>query len=537
MAPASSNVWAWVWAWAVVVALNFLQADGRGGSGGGGIKGEPHVSSQWPASHVHREGELVRLTCPITANPEAFYDWYKDGDGITDTWNRYVPKKRLLKIKNVRGVDAGVYTCKGVNGFGRANASTSLIVLGKGEVLDNLTKPVLTEVSPQVPIHRRRGDTLTLTCRARSLIKPMVTWSKDGARLETRGEQFHLRSVSPMDAGQYTCRAESNLGAATANFTVYVEDPGSDEHLQIRETVNTTVEEGGTTSLQCSVHTSNPPRVEWLKELSPEQERAGYMLNATRMLAGRRYMMMEGVEGVVARGGGEYLTKLTLSRATPAAAGVYVCLAVNDLGFSFKKAHLTVRRQPGPEYPPVRQEERSVNWLFLIIPAVVVVVVVIAVVVCQLRKSTPDKPVGVNAPTPMLKGDDPSALTPLNQQDPHSHPPSLPRPPDLVYQEVSGYSASSVRGGGHGASSGTHYEQYPSPYPDSYLDPAYSDPYQADRGTTRSSDHGYARLTHPSLASHASSSPQLPPPYVHPHAHHAHTHTHRHPQYFVHYNL
>lgn len=73
----------------------------------------------------------------------------------------------------------------------------------------------------------------------------------------------------------------------------------------------------------------------------------GYKGNATRMLAGRRYMMMEGVEGVVSRGGGEYLTKLTLSRATPAAAGVYVCLAVNDLGFSFKKAHLTVRRQPG----------------------------------------------------------------------------------------------------------------------------------------------------------------------------------------------
>ena len=57
--------------------------------------------------------------------------------------------------------------------------------------------------------------------------------------------------------------------------------------------------------------------------------------------------MVERAEGVVATGNDEYLYKLTFSRATPAATGVYVCLAVNNFGFSFKKAHLTVLRKPG----------------------------------------------------------------------------------------------------------------------------------------------------------------------------------------------
>lgn len=529
MAPACS--WALVWAWAAVLALNSLRADGWGD-----IKGEPRVSSQWPASQVIREGEVVRLTCPITANPEPFYDWFKDGEAIKATWNRYVPKKRLLKIKNIKSSDAGLYTCVGVNGFGRVNASITLIVLGKGEVIENLTKPVLTEVWPQEPQQRRPGESLTFTCRARGFPKPVVTWYKDDIMLVKRGEQITLRSVTPADTGRYTCKANSDFGGTAANFTLYVGETTMEQHLQISEAVNTTVVEGGTTSLQCSVRTSQQPRVEWLKELSAEDTREGLRpLNSTRQLGGRLYQMVEGAEGVVARGEDEYLSKLTLSRATPDAAGVYVCLAVNNLGFSFKKAHLTVLRKPSQAHTPVGQKERSINWLFLIIPAAVVVVVVIAVIVCQLRKSAPDKPVGVTPPTPVLKGDDPSALTPLNQQDQHAHPPTLPRPPDLVYQEVSGYSGGSVRGAGPG-----HYD-YSSPYPESYLDPAYSDPYQADRGPTRSSDHGYARLPHPSLASHtshASSSPQLPPPYVHPHAHaHTHTHTHRHPQYFVHYNL
>nr|XP_045592785.1 fibroblast growth factor receptor-like 1 [Procambarus clarkii] len=546
-----------MWAWAAVFALLFARACGRGG-----IKGEPRVLTQWQARKVVREGDFVKLTCPISGHPDPLYEWFKDGEAVTETWNRYVSKKKILRIKPAHMEDGGFFTCVGVNGFGKVNTSMSLIVLKDGEPEGDLMKPELTEVWPEGVLQRRRGEGLVLTCRARGLPTPTVTWYKDDLLLSKEGDQLTFSSLVPTDSGRYTCRANSALGGTSANFTLQVGEPSEDHELEISEAVNTTVVEGGTTSLQCTVRTSHPPSVQWLKEIQAEEagkDGTGTQApNSTRQLGGRWFRRVRGAGGVVARGESHYLSKLTIAHATPGVAGVYVCLAINPLGYSFREAHLTVlHSEADKQFPPVRQKDRSVNWLFLIIPAVVVVVVVVGVVVCQLRKTSPDKPVGVTPPTPVLKGDDASALTPLN---PESH--ALPRPPDLVYQEVSsGYPGGSIRGStsnGGGVlqqqqqqqqqqAAGHYTDHYPSPYPDSYVDPAYSDPYSGERGPTRSSDHSYARLTHPShpsLASHtshtshASSSPHLPPPYVHSHGHaHSHAHSHRHPQYFVHYNL
>ncbi|KAK8753936.1 hypothetical protein OTU49_003115, partial [Cherax quadricarinatus] len=375
-----------------------------------------------------------------TGSPEPFYEWFKDGEAVKATWNRYAPKKKILRIKPVHLEDGGAFTCVGVNGFGKVNSSMSLIVLKKGEPEGDLMEPVLTEVWPEGILQRRRGEGLVLICRARGLPTPTITWYKDDLLLNREGEQLTFSSMVPTDTGRYTCRANSALGATSANFTLQVGEPNEDHELEISEAVNTTVVEGGTTSLQCTVRTSHLPSVQWLKEIGAEEagkEGVGAQApNSTRQLGGRWFRRVKGAGGVVARGEGHYLSKLTISHAFPSDAGVYVCLAVNTLGFSFKEAHLTVlHRGAGKQYPPVGQKERSVNWLFLIIPAVVVVIVVAAVVMCQLRKTTPDKPVGVTPPTPVLKGDDASALTPLN---PESHAHALPRPPDLVYQEVSG---------------------------------------------------------------------------------------------------
>lgn len=83
--------------------------------------------------------------------------------------------------------------------------------------------------------------------------------------------------------------------------------------------------------------------LQWLKEISAEEADEGGALvpNSTRQLGGRWFRKVEAGE-VVARGDGHYLSKLTISHATPQVAGVYLCLAVNTLGFSFKEAHLTV---------------------------------------------------------------------------------------------------------------------------------------------------------------------------------------------------
>ncbi|XP_063601609.1 fibroblast growth factor receptor-like 1 isoform X2 [Penaeus indicus] len=537
-------LWAWVVLWALIPPSVC----------GGGIKGEPRVTERWEARKVVRQGDVVKLPCPITANPAPFYEWFKDREEVRASWQRYNTKNHILRIKTAKVEDSGTYTCLGVNGFGQVNVSMHLIVLGSDEPPGNVQVPILTEVDPKGSIQRRQGESVTLTCRAKGLPTPTVTWHKDGLDLGKIGQQISFNSLLPTDSGLYTCKAISALGETSANFSIHVGEPKEEQELEISDAVNTTVVEGGSTALQCTVRTSHQPTILWLKEIPPDTVAAnasGVSADKSHhvyQLGERPFKRVEGAGAVVAKGDRIYLSKMTISNATPSHAGVYACLGLNTLGYSYKEAHLTVlSKEAGVQTPPVGSKDRNVNWLFFIIPAIVIIVVVVAVIVCQLRKAAPDKPVGGTPPTPVLKGDDPSALAPLNP-DTHGH--SLTsRPPDLVYQEVSGYAPSSLRGAPHGS----HYgEQYPSPYPESYVDPAYSDPYSGDRGPTRASDHSYARLTHPShpshpsLASHnshnshASSSPHLPPPYAHahPHAHtHSHAHTHRHPQYFVHYNL
>ena len=45
--------------------------------------------------------------------------------------SRFRGTKKNLKIKGVQIHDSGVYYCKGVNGFGKAEIKIKLIVIGK----------------------------------------------------------------------------------------------------------------------------------------------------------------------------------------------------------------------------------------------------------------------------------------------------------------------------------------------------------------------------------------------------------------------
>lgn len=536
--------WKCIWAWTAILALSSPLA------AGGGIKGEPRVTEKWESRKVVREGESVKLLCPITGSPEPFFEWSKGTEAVKTTWERYTTKKHTLRIKLTQVTDSGTYHCYGVNGFGKAEASMHLIVLGKNEPNGDVSIPILTMVWPEGNQQRRIGEPLTLTCKAKGLPTPTVAWFKDDLSLGKIGDQLTFNGLQSTDTGIYTCKASSSLGVVTANFSINVLEPKKEPELDISEAVNQTVFEGESTSLQCTVRTSHTPEVQWLKKVNPESFEGGKIPNKTIPIGNQHYRRVETAAPVVAKGGNTYLSKLTIVRAVPEDAGIYACLGANNLGYDYREAHLTVlsRRDGVQRAPPVGPKEKNINWFFLIIPAVVILVVVVVAIMCQMRKTAPDKPVGVSPPTPVLKGDDTSALAPLNP-DSHGH---LPRPPDLVYQEVSGYPGNTMRG----PHTNNYKDQYPSPYPDSYPEsypePAYSDPYSGERGPTRASEHSYARLTHPShpshpsLASHpshtshASSSPHLPPPYAHTHVHghaHSHSHTHRHPQYFVHYNL
>ena len=56
----------------------------------------------------------------------------QDGHPIDDiTWMRYRKKESALKVRHANEDDTGVYTCKGINGFGSAEARVEVIVVGE----------------------------------------------------------------------------------------------------------------------------------------------------------------------------------------------------------------------------------------------------------------------------------------------------------------------------------------------------------------------------------------------------------------------
>ena len=87
---------------------------------------------------VHHFLKNVRLVCPITGNPQPLIEWSKNGEAIDFTWTRYKTnvKKDFLKILKPLDshLDSGIFTCKGINGFGTELVRIELVVSGENSL-------------------------------------------------------------------------------------------------------------------------------------------------------------------------------------------------------------------------------------------------------------------------------------------------------------------------------------------------------------------------------------------------------------------
>ena len=58
-------------------------------------------------------------------------EWSKNGEIIDFMWDRHRTGGRSLKIKDVTEDDTGIFTCKGINGFGSVDIRIELIIVGE----------------------------------------------------------------------------------------------------------------------------------------------------------------------------------------------------------------------------------------------------------------------------------------------------------------------------------------------------------------------------------------------------------------------
>ena len=120
------------------------------------VKGPP-VAERRQERHVAREGEEVRLKCPIQGHPAPMVTWSRGGDVVDFSWTRVRANKRYLKIRGVVKEDRGEYTCKGINGFGSAEVVLELLVVGKEE-LEGLEEEDLEQLAPPSFLQEEQGE-------------------------------------------------------------------------------------------------------------------------------------------------------------------------------------------------------------------------------------------------------------------------------------------------------------------------------------------------------------------------------------------
>jgi hypothetical protein len=97
----------------------------------------------------------------------------QDGESITPAWSpRFRVNGRTLRIRSMYSEDAGIYECKGVNGFGSQLARTRIIVSGKSTFFSFISPLCLRVGSLGFVnrIHCELSCDYTVTCALLSLV-------------------------------------------------------------------------------------------------------------------------------------------------------------------------------------------------------------------------------------------------------------------------------------------------------------------------------------------------------------------------------
>ncbi|XP_071376405.1 sialic acid-binding Ig-like lectin 10 isoform X1 [Centroberyx affinis] len=202
-----------------------------------------------------KEGDALNLTCSVESYPLSIVTWAKLGSNDTETKLQNGTEKAALFISNVTIEHFGQYICTAqhLNTSQTAYANITVIYVKKPIITGNTTV--------------KEGDALNLTCSVESYPLSIVTWTKLGSndtetKLQNGTEKaaLFISNVTIEHFGQYICTAQhlNMTQRVYANITVmYVKKPVI--------TGNTTVKEGDTLNLICSVESYPLSIVTWAK--------------------------------------------------------------------------------------------------------------------------------------------------------------------------------------------------------------------------------------------------------------------------------
>ena len=279
------------------------------------------------------EGESLTLYCPLFVTNNSVILWSKNsrimfaGALRVRMDDRYHVVNDNLLISSVRAEDAGELSCQ---------------VEDEKRVLKGFTYTVkvLAPARPVISVGEylavKQGTSLALDCAAEGVPVPEVTWRR-GSQTLARGKgesTLLLEYVTREDAGDLICEADNGIGDIAEDILAL--DVLFSPEVQMLEPHISFQPQCGL-ELQCVVHSSSEPRVDWLQE--------GELLQAT--------------EGVTIWSL-DNLHVLQISRCDSEALGLYSCRAENNLGGGSAQTEVTSRLLE-TELQKLQEEEERVN--------------------------------------------------------------------------------------------------------------------------------------------------------------------------------
>ncbi|XP_078119348.1 SPEG neighbor protein-like [Sander vitreus] len=161
------------------------------------------------------EGSAAKLECRVSAFPDPFIIWSKDGKELKDGPKyRYVfedPDFVALVVRDGVLADLGKYTVSIKNPFGQMYGSACILV----EVPAKVSKGPDNKQA-------KRGTTVVLKAEISGEPPPDVAWLKDGDDIEEDDRVFFdigdtntiltIKNAKLSDAGKYEVFVENNLG-------------------------------------------------------------------------------------------------------------------------------------------------------------------------------------------------------------------------------------------------------------------------------------------------------------------------------------
>ena len=254
--------------------------------------------------------------------------WYKDDQPITLYPHRRFCATReneicSLEIKDARCSDQGNYTCVAKNTAGEVRKSCKLFV-----------KQVTPTSPPSFVKHLKDGFIVEGSCtrfdvKITGMPEPVVSWYKDGLPLD---EDKHLEIVHDEDtsalilmygklgdAGEYSCEAVNEAGAARSSARLHVSP------IQVPAKFTSTIEdvqvlEGEPLQLKCTFVGKPDPNIIWFKD--------GEEIHTTS-----KYKMKLNPDNT---------SILDIEKADMDDEGTYTCTAINPAGSDTCSGKLSV---------------------------------------------------------------------------------------------------------------------------------------------------------------------------------------------------